>query len=233
MSGVSRRFDGAQPTVVIRSVDLTIERGEYVSITGRSGSGKSTLLNLLGLLDRPTSGCYELDGVDVDGLSDRQRTRHRGRTIGLVFQAFHLLPTRSVLENAELAMTYQGVASAERAERAAAALRRVGLSHRLDARPPTLSGGERQRVAIARALAAEPSMLLADEPTGNLDIVTGQSILDLFDELHHDGITLVVVTHDSDVSAWADRQVVVADGQLHEVGTAPHPGPGHRHAATL
>ncbi|WP_053206554.1 ABC transporter ATP-binding protein [Jiangella muralis] len=217
MSGVGRVFPGPPRVEAVRDVDLSVAQGEYLSIIGPSGSGKSTLLNLLGLLDRPSHGVYRLDGVDVSTLSERRRTRVRGERIGFVFQAFHLLPHRSVLENVELAMIYQWVPRKERTARATATLERVGLGHRLDFDPITLSGGERQRVAIARALVAQPSLLLADEPTGNLDSGNAASVLDLFDELHGEGLTLAVITHDDGVSARAQRRVRIVDGVMSDV----------------
>ncbi|HBX78483.1 MAG TPA: macrolide ABC transporter ATP-binding protein [Acidimicrobiaceae bacterium] len=211
---VGRTFDGDPPVEALRSVDLEIRRGEYVSIVGPSGSGKSTLLNVLGLLDRPTHGTYELDGFDVGSLSDAERTAVRGQRIGFVFQAFHLLPHRTVLENVMLSLLYNRTPSADRKERAEQALDRVGLSHRLEFAPTTLSGGERQRVAIARALVMRPAILLGDEPTGNLDSVTTRSILELFDELQAEGLTLILITHDLDVSGRAHRVVTMTDGVL-------------------
>ena len=216
LDGVGRTFAGPPPVEALHPASLVIERGDYLSIVGPSGSGKSTLLHLLGLLDRPTAGRYELDGVDTTGMSDRHRTALRGQRIGFVFQSFHLLGHRTVVENVLLAMLYNRTPAKDRHDRAVAALERVGLGHRLDATPTTLSGGERQRVAIARALVARPSLLLADEPTGNLDSRTSASVLDLFDELHADGLTLVVITHDGDVSERARRRVRITDGILRE-----------------
>ncbi|MCV2395424.1 ATP-binding cassette domain-containing protein [Actinotalea sp. M2MS4P-6] len=212
----SRTFSGHTPVQALRPTDLVVERGDYVSVVGPSGSGKSTLLNLLGLLDRPTGGSYLLDGLDTGTLSEDDRATVRGGRIGFVFQSFHLLPHRTVLENVLLATLYSGVPRRERHERAHAALERVGLSNRLDFSPAVLSGGERQRVAVARAVIAAPQVLLADEPTGNLDSTTTAGVLDLFDELHADGLTLVVITHDSAVSARARRRVRIADGTLRE-----------------
>ncbi len=214
MIGVSRVYPGPPEVAAIRHADLTIGAGEYLSIVGPSGSGKSTLLHLLGLLDKPTGGTYRLDGVDTSTLRERRRAVLRGERIGFVFQAFHLLDHRTVLENVALSMLYVGVPRRERFARARRALDRVGLAHRIDFSPTTLSGGERQRVAIARALVAEPSLLLADEPTGNLDTANASSILDVFDELHRDGMTLAVITHDEHVSARAQRQVHIVDGTL-------------------
>jgi len=217
LTGVSRSFPGPPAVHAVRDVDLVIRRGDYVSIAGPSGSGKSTLLHVMGLLDRPTAGTYRLDGVDTQAMSERERAGWRGRRIGFVFQAFHLLGPRSVAENVELAMVYTGVPRRLRAERALAALDRVGLDHRVAFSPATLSGGERQRVAIARALVGGPSLLLADEPTGNLDSATAAAILDLFDDLHRDGRTLAVVTHDEAVSRRAQRRVRTVDGSVREV----------------
>jgi putative ABC transport system ATP-binding protein len=213
---VGRTFPGPPPVEAFKPSNLTIEEGEYVSIIGPSGSGKSTLLHLLGLLDRPTTGTYLLDGIDTGGLGDNARAGLRGSRIGFVFQSFHLLNHRSVLENVELAQIYNRMPRKERRQRAEVALERVGLSHRLSFTPRTLSGGERQRVAVARALVTEPSLLLADEPTGNLDTEMSGEIMDLFDGLHESGMTLAVITHDLDVSHRAGRQVSIVDGTLHE-----------------
>ncbi|MEJ5867171.1 ABC transporter ATP-binding protein [Pseudokineococcus sp. 5B2Z-1] len=215
--GLTRTFPGPPPVHALDGVDLVVRAGEYVSVVGPSGSGKSTLLHVLGLLDRPTGGDYLLDGVPTSTTSERHRARLRGGRIGFVFQQFHLLPHRSVLENVLLATLYSGVPRAERVERARAALERVGLGHRVDAAPTTLSGGERQRVAVARAVVTGPSLLLADEPTGNLDSVSSAAVMDLFDELHASGLTLVVITHDPVVSARAQRRVRISDGLLAEL----------------
>lgn len=214
---VARVFPGDPPVHALRPSDLRIDAGDYVSIIGPSGSGKSTLLNLLGLLDRPSSGEYLLDGVSTGTASESQRSALRGGRIGFVFQSFHLLPHRSVLDNVLLATLYSGVPRAERRDRALAALDRVHLGHRLDFRPTYLSGGERQRVAVARAVVTSPHVLLADEPTGNLDTQNSAGVLDLFDELHADGLTLVVITHDAAVSARSQRRVRIVDGTLGEV----------------
>lgn len=211
---VERTFPGPPDVYALRSTDLVIRRGDYLTIVGPSGSGKSTLLHLLGLLDRPTAGRYLLDGNNTGDLGDAERTALRGRHIGFVFQSFHLLAHRTVLENVVLAQLYNGIPRDERADRARTSLERVGLGHRLDFTPTTLSGGEKQRVAIARALVSEPSLLLADEPTGNLDSASSGSILELFDELHHGGLTLAVITHDADVSRRGERVVRIADGML-------------------
>jgi putative ABC transport system ATP-binding protein len=216
LRGVGRRFPSVPPVDALRDVDLVVRRGEYLSIVGPSGSGKSTLLNILGCLDRPTAGAYLLDGIDVARLGEAQRNAQRGQRIGFVFQAFHLLPHRTALENVMTAGLYNRTPRQGRRERAAAALDRVGLAHRRDALPGTLSGGERQRVAIARGLVGRPSLLLCDEPTGNLDTANGDAILALFDDLRSDGITLVVVTHDDAVSRRADRIVGMVDGRMLE-----------------
>ncbi|SMD19598.1 ABC transporter ATP-binding protein [Kibdelosporangium aridum] len=217
LHGVTRTFDGPVPVLALRPADLVIRAGEYVAIMGRSGSGKSTLMHLLGLLDRPTAGTYLLGGTDTSGLSDVQRTRLRGRMIGFVFQAFHLLAHRTVVANVELGLMYSGVPRADRHKRARAVLSQVGLSDRADFFPTTLSGGERQRVAIARAIATRPALLLADEPTGNLDSATAESVLELFDELNSTGLAVITVTHDEAVAAHAQRQVRINDGMLTEV----------------
>jgi len=217
LRGLSRSFPGDPPVEALRRVDLTVQRGDYVSIVGPSGSGKSTLLHILGLLDRPTAGDYLLDGVSTATVSEDERARLRGGRIGFVFQAFHLLPQRTVLDNVLLASLYSGVPRTERRQRALDALDRVGLSHRLDFMPTVLSGGERQRVAVARAVISAPHVLLADEPTGNLDSATSAGVLDLFEELHAQGLTLVIITHDAGVSARAQRQVRITDGTLSEV----------------
>jgi putative ABC transport system ATP-binding protein len=216
MAGIGRTFPGPPEVHAVREVDLTVLPGEYVSIVGPSGSGKSTLLHLLGLLDRPSHGSYQLDGVDVGGLSERRRAVLRAERIGFVFQAFHLLAHRSVLENVAMAMLYSRVKRKQRLARARVALERVGMSHRIEFAPSTLSGGERQRVAIARALVAEPSLLLADEPTGNLDTASSEGVLGVFDELHAQGVTLGVITHNDEVSNHAQRRVRIVDGILSE-----------------
>ncbi|MEV0787208.1 ABC transporter ATP-binding protein [Streptomyces sp. NPDC050423] len=217
---VDRTFDTEPPVHALRDVNLTVRRGEHLSIVGPSGSGKSTLLNTLGLLDRPTSGAYWLDGVETNGLGDLERTSLRGSRIGFVFQSFHLLPYRTVEENVMLAEAYRrprpGRGRAGRLARARQALDRVGLAHRADFRPDRLSGGERQRVAIARALMSEPALLLCDEPTGNLDSENTESMLDLFGRLGEQGMTLVVITHEEAVSGRAHRRVRISDGRLTE-----------------
>ncbi|MEZ5343098.1 MAG: ABC transporter ATP-binding protein [Acidimicrobiales bacterium] len=213
---VARVFDSTPPVVALRPTDLTIERGDYVAIVGPSGSGKSTLLHLLGLLDAPSSGTYYLDGLDTSGLSESDRAGLRGSKIGFVFQSFHLLAHRTTVENVALAELYNTASRSDRIERSVEALRLVGLGHRLDAFPTTLSGGERQRVAVARALVGGPSLLLADEPTGNLDSVTTDAVLEMFSELHQSGITLAVITHDAEVAERAQRQLSIRDGVVSE-----------------
>jgi ABC-type lipoprotein export system ATPase subunit len=214
---LSRTYGSDPPVEALRGVDLTIRRGDWISIVGPSGSGKSTLLNILGCLDRPTGGTYLLDGIDVSGLNDEERTAVRARNIGFVFQTFHLLGHRTALENVMLAELYGGGERAGRAERAFAALERVGMAHRRDFLPTKCSGGEQQRIAIARALLGAPTLLLCDEPTGNLDSVNTESVLSLFDALGRDGLTLVVVTHDENVAAHGRRMVRMVDGRLTEV----------------
>ncbi len=211
---VSRSFPGMPPVLAVNDVSLDVTESEYVSLMGPSGSGKSTLLNLLGLLDRPTVGTYELGGIDSTSLDEKERARLRGTVIGFVFQAFHLLPHRSVFENVLLGMLYSGVSRESRAERAERALDQVAMSHRAGFRPSTLSGGERQRVAIARAIAAGPALLLADEPTGNLDHDTSDDIMDVLGGLNEQGLTLIVVTHDPEVAARSDRIIRMRDGRI-------------------
>ncbi|WP_448006238.1 ABC transporter ATP-binding protein [Agromyces bauzanensis] len=214
---VTRSFPGPPEVRALKSVNLAIARGDYLSIVGPSGSGKSTLLNVLGLLDRPTVGEYRLDGVSTGELGEEQRAGLRARTIGFVFQAFHLLPRRTVLDNVLLATLYSGVPRVERMSRATAALERVGLGHRMGFLPTTLSGGERQRVAVARAVIAAPQLILADEPTGNLDHRTSGEVMDLFEELNDDGLTLVVITHDQATADRAARSIRIADGRVSEL----------------
>ncbi|MFC8191899.1 ABC transporter ATP-binding protein [Cellulomonas sp. NPDC057328] len=217
LRGVTRSFPGDPPVHALHPTDLRVDAGEYFSVVGPSGSGKSTLLHLLGLLDSPTTGEYLLDGRPTAEAGERERAALRATRIGFVFQAFHLLPHRTVLENVLLATVYSGVPRAERRDRAVAALERVGMAHRLNFLPTVLSGGERQRTAVARAVVSRPRVLLADEPTGNLDSESSASVLELFDELHAEGLTLLVITHDDEVSARAERRVRIADGRLREI----------------
>jgi ABC-type lipoprotein export system ATPase subunit len=217
LRGIRRVFGTEPPVEALRGVDLTIFRGDWLAIVGPSGSGKSTLLNILGCLDRPTSGTYLIDGIDAASLSDEQRASLRARRIGFVFQTFHLLGHHTALQNVMLADVYGGGNRADREERAKGALERVGMGHRLHSLPTKLSGGEQQRVAIARALFGSPSLLLCDEPTGNLDTVNTASVLSLFHDLEDDGLTLIVITHEEDVAAHARREVRMVDGHLTEV----------------
>ncbi|MDH3295789.1 MAG: ABC transporter ATP-binding protein [Acidimicrobiia bacterium] len=214
LDGVARTFDSTPPVEALKPTDLIIERGEYVAIVGPSGSGKSTLLHLLGLLDTPTSGTYWLDGIDTSTLSEAHRAGLRGARIGFVFQAFHLLAHRTTVENVAMAELYSTQSRHDRTERAVLALERVGLGHRLETFPTTLSGGERQRVALARAVVGSPSLVLADEPTGNLDSVTTEAVMSMFADLHQTGITLAVITHDPDVAKGAQRQIQIRDGTV-------------------
>jgi ABC-type lipoprotein export system ATPase subunit len=218
LRGISRQYGVDAPVVALRRIDLDVLPGESVAVVGASGSGKTTLLNIVGCLDRPSGGSYRLHGTDVAHLSDRQRAGLRSRHFGFVFQSFHLLSYRTVLENVMLAEVYASRPRAGRADRARAALAAVGLRERDDYLPTKLSGGERQRVAIARALLNEPELLLCDEPTGNLDSATTKSILDLLSGIRSERRTIVVITHDPGVAQWADRQVRIADGQI--VGAA-------------
>ncbi|HHV53842.1 MAG TPA: ABC transporter ATP-binding protein [Firmicutes bacterium] len=205
---------GSAVVRALAGVDLVIHEGEFVAIMGPSGSGKSTLMHILGCLDRPTSGHYILDGVEVERLSDNQLAVIRNQKVGFVFQEFNLLPRETILANVELPMMYAGIPRRERARRARQLLEEMGLGKRLAHRPPELSGGERQRVAIARALANAPAVILADEPTGNLDTNTGAEILRIFEELHRSGRTIVVVTHDPNVARHASRVIRLVDGQI-------------------
>jgi putative ABC transport system ATP-binding protein len=205
---------GSEIILALRGVSLEIHRNEYVAIMGPSGSGKSTMMNMLGCLDTPTDGEYWLNGEEVSGLSDDALARVRNREIGFVFQTFNLLPRATALHNVELPLVYAGVRGRERRDRAAKALERVGLANRMGHKPNELSGGQRQRVAIARALVNEPSILLADEPTGNLDSVTSQEIMEVFASLHAAGQTVIMVTHEPEIAAHAARVVVLRDGRV-------------------
>ncbi|MGF3054306.1 ABC transporter ATP-binding protein [Microbacterium sp. YY-03] len=214
---VTRSFPGPPEVQALKGINLTIEPGDYVGIVGPSGSGKSTMLNILGLLDRPTVGEYKLSGALTSNLSDDDRAAARARFIGFVFQSFHLMPRRTVLDNVLMPMLYSGVPRRERDERAREALNRVGLSHRVDFLPGSLSGGERQRVAVARAVVSRPKLLLADEPTGNLDQRTSGEVMELFEELNAEGLTLVIITHDQHVADRARRRIEIRDGRLTEL----------------
>jgi putative ABC transport system ATP-binding protein len=215
LENVTRTYQVGDTQVhALRGVSLQVQRGDFVAIMGTSGSGKTTLMNVLGCLDRPSTGVYRLAGTDVGSLSRDALAELRNRTLGFVFQNFNLLSRTSALDNVELPLVYAGVPRKERKARARAALERVGLSHRLDHHPTQLSGGQQQRVAIARALCGEPKVILADEPTGNLDSRTGIEVMALLQELSAQGITIVLVTHEPDVAAYASRVVVVKDGKV-------------------
>jgi putative ABC transport system ATP-binding protein len=205
---------GSEEIHALKGVSISIERGEYVAIMGPSGSGKSTLMNLIGCLDTPSKGSYLLNGKQVSQMNDNELARIRNEEIGFVFQTFNLLPRATALHNVELPLVYAGVPSADRQQRARLALEKVELGSRMTHRPNELSGGQRQRVAIARALVNDPSILLADEPTGNLDSKTGMEIMGIFERLHKTGNTIVLVTHESDVAAYAYRTIHLRDGQV-------------------
>ena len=213
--GLTREYVmGSETIQALRGVDLDIPRNEYVAIMGPSGSGKSTMMNMIGCLDTPTAGEYWLNGIEVSRMSDDALARVRNREIGFVFQTFNLLPRASALHNVELPLIYAGIRASERRERATRALHRVGLGDRMHHKPNELSGGQRQRVAIARALVNDPSILLADEPTGNLDSVTSAEIMAVFSDLHRQGQTVVMVTHEADIAAHAHRVVTLRDGRV-------------------
>lgn len=222
MRGIARSYQvGPERLDVLTNVDLDVQKGEWVAIVGASGSGKSTLLNIMGLLDRPDSGRYELGGVAVSTLDDKARTLARNRMIGFVFQQFNLLPRTDAIDDVATPLLYARVPKQDRLERAAEALSAVGLADRLYHTPTELSGGQIQRVAIARALVTNPTIILADEPTGNLDAASGVEVLALFDELHARGSTIVMITHDMDIAARADRQLRLETGRLADIAAAP------------
>lgn len=213
--GLTKEYEmGAETIRALRGVDLTVERNEYVAVMGPSGSGKSTLMNLIGCLDTPSAGRYWLNGQEVSEHDDAELAHIRNREVGFVFQTFNLLPRATALHNVELPLIYAGTSAKERRERAAGTLQSVNLGHRLDHKPNELSGGERQRVAIARALVNAPSILLADEPTGNLDSATSTEIMGLFNDLHARGQTIVLVTHEHDISEYAHRVIHLRDGRI-------------------
>ncbi|HEU0120328.1 MAG TPA: ABC transporter ATP-binding protein [Bryobacteraceae bacterium] len=217
MDGVTKVFTTDEvETHALAGIHLNLRRGEYVSISGPSGCGKSTLLAILGLLDSPTGGSYVLNGRPVQSLKLAERARIRNREIGFIFQAFNLIGDLTVYENVELPLTYRGMSGAERKKRVGEALERVGMSHRVKHYPSQLSGGQQQRVAVARALAGDPSILLADEPTGNLDSQNGEQVMDLLRELHRGGATICMVTHDPRYAKYADREIHLFDGRIVE-----------------
>ncbi len=214
LDGVTKDYPASPPVRAVDEVDLSVERGELMAIVGASGSGKSTLLNLIGTLDRPSSGRVAIEGVAVDSLSDAGLAGLRSSRIGFVFQQFHLLEAVSALDNVATGLLYQGLRRSQRRAMATEALRRVGLGHRIEHRPPQLSGGERQRVAVARAIVGDPAIVLADEPTGNLDSRTSDETIELLRRLHDEGSTIVVITHDRELAASFPRQVTLRDGRV-------------------
>ena len=217
LEDIQRIFQvGDEEVHALRDVDLVIEKGEYLSLMGPSGSGKSTLLNMLGLLDRPTAGRYELDGRDTTTLDDVEQAQVRSRKIGFVFQFFHLVPRLTAFENVELPLMLDGVSIPERRDRVTSILTETGLADRMEHRPDQLSGGQRQRVAIARATVTRPELILADEPTGNLDSKSGGEVIDILERLNDQGLTLIVVTHDLDIGDRAHRKLKMVDGRIAE-----------------
>ncbi|WP_417354916.1 ABC transporter ATP-binding protein [Flavobacterium sp.] len=224
IKGITRNFPlGNEVVKVLKGIDLTINKGEYVALMGPSGSGKSTLMNLLGCLDTPTGGTYILNGKDVSKMSDNELAEIRNKEIGFVFQTFNLLPRTTALDNVALPMVYAGYKKPERNERASQVLTQVGLEDRMDHKPNQLSGGQRQRVAVARALVNHPSIILADEPTGNLDSKTSVEIMKLFNEIHANGNTVILVTHEEDIAAYAHRVIRLRDGVIESDKVNPNP----------
>lgn len=211
---VSKRYEGGETVRALSDVSLCIDSGEFVAIVGQSGSGKSTLMNILGCLDTPTTGRYLLNGRDMSRVGAAEGARIRSRKIGFIFQGFHLIPSLTAVENVELPLLYRGIPKEERRRRAAESLRRVGLAERMRHRPCELSGGQQQRVAIARALAVSPPLILADEPTGNLDSTSGDEIVRMLQELHHEGHTVVLITHDKAIARTAARCITIRDGRV-------------------
>lgn len=205
---------GENEVRALDGINLTVERGEFLAIVGQSGSGKSTFMNMIGLLDIPTSGTYLLDGIDVSSMSDDELSEIRNKEIGFIFQGFNLIPSLSAVENVELPLVYRGMKKEERHKLALEALERVGLSHRLDHLPKQMSGGQQQRVAIARAVAARPPVILADEPTGNLDSHSSVEVMKILHELHKEGRTIILITHDNDIANEAERIIRIQDGQI-------------------
>lgn len=221
LNNLEKRYElGEQTVYALRKINLDITKGEYVALMGPSGSGKSTLMNIVGCLDTPTAGSYILNNKEVSRMSDSELSDVRNREIGFVFQTFNLLPRLTALDNVALPLVYAGLSKKERTEKAKEALKDVGLSDRMNHRPNELSGGQRQRVAVARALVNNPSILLADEPTGNLDTQTSKEIMALFDEIHKKGNTIILVTHEEDIAQYAKRIVRVRDGVIESTGNA-------------
>ncbi len=215
LENITKIYDvGTLPVKALDGVSLQVKRGEWLAIVGQSGSGKSTLMNVMGCLDTPTSGTYRLGGRDVSVLTAEELSQVRARQIGFVFQKFHLIPDLTAFENVELPLMYRGLATSVRRQLAEESLCRVGLSHRMHHRPSELSGGQQQRVAIARAIAAHPPLILADEPTGNLDTASGETVMALLGELHAEGHTVVLITHDNGIASRAERTVILTDGRM-------------------
>lgn len=215
LKGIYKDYiQGKMVTPVLKDINFTVDEGEYVAIMGPSGSGKTTLMNIIGCLDRPTAGSYMLAGEDVLSFKDKEMSDLRLHSIGFVFQSFHLLPRQSALENVSLPLTYAGIPKKERNELAYRALERVGLADRADFKPTQLSGGQKQRVAIARAIVNHPKILLADEPTGALDTKSGAQVMELFQSLNDEGVTIIMITHDPDIADYATRKVLIRDGEL-------------------